>query len=199
MCHVCVPQYLQHSLGVAVAVTGLLLLPGGITNAIFAFLSGLLCDRKGAKILVRTGFVIALLAILVMIAAAANHSVWGMVFAHVLLAIGLPFGMTPAQTNALNSLPHHLAADGSTVVNTLQQVCGAILTAVTTLVLVAGQQRSTKAGAELPAAFTTGTLWSLGFIVCLLVIGLVLAFRVQNVTVARHPAVDEQLAEVPVH
>lgn len=38
--------------------------------------------------------------------------------------------MMPAQTNALNQLPHHLYADGSATITTLIQVAGSAGTAI---------------------------------------------------------------------
>lgn len=50
--------------------------------------------------------------------------------AHIIVMVGIPFIQQSAQSAALKSLPGRMAADGSTILNTMQQVCGAISTAV---------------------------------------------------------------------
>ena len=64
--------------------------------------------------------------------------------------IGVPLAMSPSQTSALNSLPHSMNADGSTMMNTLQQVLGAVATAVATSLLGMGQAASAEGGAVEP-------------------------------------------------
>ncbi len=68
--------------------------------------------------------------------------------------------MSPSQTSALNSLPHRMNADGSTMMNTLQQVLGAVATAVATSLLGMGQAASAEGGA---IAFTNGVHWGFMF------------------------------------
>lgn len=52
------PMYWQSGKLVAVALTGILLLPGGIVNGIVSAISGKFYDIYGAKWLVRIGFLI---------------------------------------------------------------------------------------------------------------------------------------------
>ncbi len=50
------PMYLQNGLAVAVAMTGIIMLPGGVVNALVSAISGRLFDNFGAKWLTRLGF-----------------------------------------------------------------------------------------------------------------------------------------------
>lgn len=59
--------------------------------------------------------------------------------AYIIVMVGIPFIQQSAQSAALKSLPGRMAADGSTILNTMQQVCGAISTAVATCLLGLGQ------------------------------------------------------------
>lgn len=49
---------------------------------------------------------------------------------HIALMVGISMIMMPAQTNGLNQLPPELYPHGTAIMNTLQQVAGAIGTAV---------------------------------------------------------------------
>lgn len=53
------PMYIQNGLGLVVALTGIIMLPGGVMNALVSALAGRLYDRLGAKGPARIGFIIA--------------------------------------------------------------------------------------------------------------------------------------------
>ena len=54
-----VPQELQRGLGMSSTLAGLLMLPGGIVNAVCTLMAGRLFDRHGARVLVWIGVVMA--------------------------------------------------------------------------------------------------------------------------------------------
>lgn len=143
------PQYIQNGLLISVALTGIIMLPGGIVNAIVSAIAGRLYDKNGAKTPVQIGYVI---------------------LAHVILMIGCPLAMSPAQTHALNALNGTQAADGSTIMNTLQQIVGAVATALATLLLTFGE--SIDPGAKAATAFTTGVHYGIYFTIALIILGL---------------------------
>ena len=94
--------------------------------------------------------------------------------------VGVPLAMSPSQTSALNSLPHRMNADGSTMMNTLQQVLGAVCTAVATSLLTAGQASYVAAGGvDATLAFTQGSHWGFAFALALAVIGFACALRIK--------------------
>ena len=80
----------------------------------------------------RLGFVIALIGVLMFCFADSKSSLAYVIAAHVVLMIGCPLAMSPSQTHALNALAGPESADGSTIMNTLQQIVGAIATALAT-------------------------------------------------------------------
>ncbi len=143
------PQYIQNGLLISVALTGIIMLPGGIVNAIVSAIAGRLYDKNGAKTPVQIGYVI---------------------LAHVILMIGCPLAMSPAQTHVLNALNGTQAADGSTIMNTLQQIVGAVATALATLLLTFGE--SIDPGAKAATAFTTGVHYGIYFTIALIILGL---------------------------
>lgn len=126
------PMYLQRVMGLPVAMTGLVMLPGGIVNAAVSAIAGRMYDSHGAKWLSRGGFVIAILGVLILLNSGAQSPLWWIILGHVVLMIGAPLAMSPAQTYGLNSLSGAESADGSALLNTLQQIVGAVSTAVAT-------------------------------------------------------------------
>lgn len=96
------------------------------------------------------------------------------------MMVGVPLTMSPCQTHALSSLPRELSTDGSTALNTMQQVLGAVCTAVATSLLTAGQASYVVAGgADATLAFTQGSHWGFAFALALAVIGFACALRIK--------------------
>ncbi|WP_446686391.1 hypothetical protein [Paenibacillus planticolens] len=60
---------------------------------------------------------------------------------HIALMIGITLVMMPAQTAGLNQLPNHLHPHGTAILNTLQQVSGAIGTALYISIMSGGQKK----------------------------------------------------------
>lgn len=78
-------------------------------------------------------------------------------------------------------MPPQLSADGSTALNTMQQVLGAIATAVATSLLGLGQASYYAAGGTSAAeAFTAGSHWGFAFTFVLAVCGLLVAFMLKQ-------------------
>ncbi|WP_124975585.1 DHA2 family efflux MFS transporter permease subunit [Ligilactobacillus salitolerans] len=167
------PQYIQRGMLVAVALTGIIMLPGGAMNALVSALAGRLYDSVGAKVPAVLGFVIAAIGTLLLLFADKGSSIAYVITAHVILMIGCPLAMSPSQTHALNSLAGIESADGSTILNTLQQVVGAIATALATSFLAMGEHA--YQGANQAAAFTNGVHYGLYFTLALTVVGMLIA------------------------
>ena len=90
-----------------------------------------------------------------------------------------PLAMSPAQTSSLNSLNGLESADGSTILNTLQQIVGALATALATSFLELGQKNVTGTAA---LKFTNGFHYGIYFTLVLVVITLILSFRLQDLS-----------------
>jgi DHA2 family lincomycin resistance protein-like MFS transporter len=167
------PIYWQKGLLVPVALTGMLMLPGGIINAVVSSISGRLYDSFGARMPAMLGFLVSIIGALMLFFGNADSSYLYVVFAHVILMIGAPLAMSPSQTHGLNALPQQLSADGSSIMNTLQQICGAIATALATSLLGVGEAASSAAGA---AKVASGTRFGFALTVGLAVLGFLLTF-----------------------
>lgn len=164
------PQELQRGLGLSISTAGMLMLAGGIINAICSFASGRMYDKVGARPLVRAGAVVAIIGSVLFLVIGVTTAPAFFVLAHVVFMIGIPLMQQSAQSAALKGLPRGLAADGSTILNTMQQVCGAIGTAVATCLLGMGS------GASEAQSFVAGSRYGYVFGLVLVVIVFMFSF-----------------------
>lgn len=171
------PQYLQNGLLVAVALTGIIMLPGGIINAVTSALAGRMYDSFGAKWPARIGFIIAFIGALMLSIVTTHSAIWYVILAHIILMIGAPLAMSPSQTSALNSLKGLESADGSAILNTMQQIVGALATALATSFLTIGRNVVSGSGAF---KFTNGVHYGMYFTIVLTIIGFIVALFVTD-------------------
>lgn len=177
------PFYLKGALLVSALSAGLIMLPGNIANMLMAPVVGGLFDKLGARKFLIAGFLFVLLGNgMLMLIVAATTPIWQIVVACILLFLGISMIIMPAQTNGLNQLPRELYGDGSAVMNTLNQVAGAIGTAVAITLFTSGQiayMEQTPNASE-PAILAGGTQYAFYFITGISVIGLVISFFVKR-------------------
>ncbi|MFP3726949.1 DHA2 family efflux MFS transporter permease subunit [Priestia filamentosa] len=183
------PLYLQTSLALSTFAAGLMLLPGGIINGILSPVMGGLFDRFGPKWLVIPGLVIVAGTMYGFSTVTLETSTGFIVGLHIALMIGISMIMMPAQTNGLNQLPPELYPDGTAIMNTLQQVAGAIGTAIGISILSSGSRSflETVSDQKDPLnqllAFTNGVQHAFIFAIIVAVIGLVISFFIKRVNV----------------
>lgn len=174
------PQFYQNGMLLAVAVTGVVMLPGGIVNALMSMIFGRIYDRIGARGPAVCGFGLSIVGAAALLFATPESPLAYVIACHVVMMVGVPLAMSPCQTHALSSLPRELSTDGSTALNTMQQVLGAVCTAVATSLLTAGQASYAAAGgADATLAFTQGSHWGFAFALALAVIGFAYALRIK--------------------
>lgn len=174
------PQFYQNSMLLAVAVTGVVMLPGGVVNALVSMVAGRIYDRIGARGPALCGFGLSIVGAAALLFATPESSLVYVVACHIVMMIGVPLAMSPCQTHALSSLPHNLSTDGSTALNTMQQVLGAVCTAVATSLLTAGQASYVAAGGtDATLAFTQGSHWGFAFALALAVVGFACALCIK--------------------
>lgn len=174
------PQFYQNGMLLAVAVTGVVMLPGGIVNALMSMISGRIYDRIGARGPAVCGFGLSIVGAAALLFATPESPLAYVIACHVVMMVGVPLAMSPCQTHALSSLPRELSTDGSTALNTMQQVLGAVCTAVATSLLTAGQASYVVAGgADATLVFTQGSHWGFAFALALAVIGFACALRIK--------------------
>ncbi|WP_179035814.1 DHA2 family efflux MFS transporter permease subunit [Paenibacillus sp. URB8-2] len=186
------PLYLINGQGYSAFKAGLLLLPGGLINGLFSPLMGRLFDKFGPKWLVIPGLAIVAATLWLFSDINAASTVAFTIVLHSALMIGISMVFMPAQTNGINQLPLELYPHGTAIMNTLQQVAGAIGTALAISIMTAGTNSYLKS-VENPqdpavqlAAFTQGVQHAFIFAMSLTIAGLILAFFLKRVAV-RHP------------
>ncbi|MDQ0058590.1 DHA2 family lincomycin resistance protein-like MFS transporter [Paenibacillus harenae] len=183
------PMFLISGLGLSALTAGLVMLPGGLINGIMSPIMGGLFDKFGPKWLVIPGLVIVA-AVLWFFSGITTASTLALVIVlHSFLMVGISMVWMPAQTNGLNQLPRELYPDGTAIMNTLQQVAGAIGTALAVSIMTAGSKTFMEDAenpldpANAPLALTAGIQNAFIFAMVVAIIGLVVAFFIKRVKV----------------
>ncbi|MFD2473181.1 MDR family MFS transporter [Amycolatopsis silviterrae] len=124
------PLYLQTVLHKSTFVSGLAVLPGGLVLGLLGRPVGALFDRVGARPLVLPGALAMTVALWLFSLLGPDSPLIAVIGIHIVLMAGLGLMMTPLMTESLAVLPDHLYSHGSAILSTLQQVAGALGTAV---------------------------------------------------------------------
>ncbi|PAF38520.1 MFS transporter [Terribacillus saccharophilus] len=185
------PMFLQTGAGLSVFTAGLMLLPGSALNGILSPRMGSLFDKYGPKWLVIPGIVIVAIMLWFFTTLSPASSVVFIVALHIGLMVGVGMIWMPAQTNGLNQLPSELYPHGTAVMNTLQQVVGAIGTAVAVSILTGGMEKYMHGSSdptkltEIANAMAAGTHNVFIFTMSIALIGLIIALFIRRVVVNR--------------
>ncbi|KAB1645270.1 MDR family MFS transporter [Gulosibacter chungangensis] len=127
---VVLPVYLENGLGLNPASVGLALLPGGLIQAVISPIAGRIFDRKGPRPLVIPGAVLLSAGQWGLATSGADTPVWLVITCHTVFGAGMALVMASMMTHSLGSLAREMYGHGSAIVNTLQQLAGAIGTAL---------------------------------------------------------------------
>lgn len=124
------PYFLQTVQGHSVLISGLVMLPGSLLTALCMPYVGKLYDKFSALPLVLIGFPVIGISTYFLAILEFDTSTYYVATWFAVRNIGTALVMMPIQTNALNQLPNRLNPSGTAVYSTIQQVAGAIGTAV---------------------------------------------------------------------
>jgi hypothetical protein len=91
---------------------------------------------------------------------------------YLLVGFALPFTFIPVSIAALAGVDRDEAGLASGLINTAQQIGGAIGVAVTSSVSLSHFNSLVKAGHDVPAAFTSGSQWAFWVCVGISIVGL---------------------------
>ena len=128
--NILLPFYFQNIQGLSTLQSGLIPLPGTIVMALGMPIAGKLYDKIGAKSLAITGFtLIGISAFFMSILTLETTAFYVMIWL-IIRSLGISLILMPMQTNGLNQLPARLNASGTAVNGTVQQVSGAVGTAI---------------------------------------------------------------------
>ena len=165
------PILLQRGLGHTSMIAALILLPGAVVGAISAPLIGGALKAHFPPKFIACGFVgVAIMDIVMMLGGAHE---WAVAIAYALFMAASGFVLVPDQTHALNQLPAAMNADGSAVMNTVQQ--RAIGTAVASTLIAEFSAANRVAGMKSAAAYVAGFSTSMWVFFGMAVTGEILA------------------------
>lgn len=148
-----IPYLAQAAKSMGSFAAGCLLLPGCVIGAILTPFGGRLLDRLGAKRPILIGAAVGVATLACFAAFGIEGSAVRLAFIYPFFPICQALSLSNSMTNGLRSLPEELQADGNAAFNTLQQLGGAIGTAVAAAIVNSAQAGSSG---DLVAGTTAG-------------------------------------------
>jgi len=138
------PIYVQTLRGISPMKSGLMMLPGAILMGIMSPITGKLFDKFGGRILAIVGLSITIVTSYYFSKLTLDTSYSHLILLYSARMFGMSMVMMPVMTNGLNQLPARYYPHGTAMNSTLQQVSGAIGSAL----LVTIMTNRTKTHAE---------------------------------------------------
>ena len=114
---------------------GLLLVPQGVGAALAMPLAGWLTDKVGARLVVSTGIAIAALGMLAYTQVGAHTSYLYLALALLIVGLGIGSLMVPSMAAAFQALSPEETPRGTSALNAIQRIAGAIGTALLAIIL----------------------------------------------------------------
>lgn len=173
------PNFSQLVHGEAPFMAGCILLPGCMVGALLAPVSGRVLDAYGARQPILFGCTLIVLAALAFALQLPASTTFSLTLIYVVYTIGQGFAAGNIMTNGVRLLPPERQSDGNAVCNTLQQLAGAVGTAVVSSVVAAGQQ-------TMPAALSEGTMAGSENALCLLFLLAAAALAAMYIVFRKH-------------
>jgi EmrB/QacA subfamily drug resistance transporter len=137
------PIYVQTLRGISPLDAGLMMLPGAVLMAVMSPVTGVLFDKIGGRILAIIGLTITVVTSYFFSQLTLETTYTHLIILYTVRMLGMSMVMMPVSTNGLNQLPARFYPHGTAMNNTLQQVSGAIGTAL--LVTIMSNQTESKA------------------------------------------------------
>jgi EmrB/QacA subfamily drug resistance transporter len=165
--------YVQQVLGWSALRTGLTFVATAGSAVLWAGLAQALVTKIGPKPVMAVGFV-AMIAGMVWYAKIPVHASFAadLLPGYLLVGFALPFSFIPVSIAALAGVEAHEAGLASGLINTSQQIGGAIGVAVTSSISLTHFKHLVRGGERFPQAFTSGTQWAFWLTVGIGVAGL---------------------------
>ena len=140
------PLYVQTIRGISPFHSGLLMLPGAIVMGLMSPVTGRLFDKYGPKVLAILGLTITVVSTYYLSRLGMESGYYYIMMIYTIRMLGISMVMMPVMTNGLNQLPMISNPHGTAMNNTLQQVSGAIGSAILLTIMT---KRMESAGAKL--------------------------------------------------
>ena len=162
---VILPLYIQDDRGFSATMSGLIMLPGALGQAIAQFFGGKALDRFGARPVALTGTITLCFGTVMMSLISMDSWIWWVSIWQFVRQIGMGFVLMPITTWSLNCLSPKEVSAGSAVTNTVRQIAGAIGAPVLVILMetfAAMRQTALGGGADVAiAANVFGVQWAL--------------------------------------
>ena len=167
--------YLQNVRGLSPLATGMLVMPGGLAMGLLGPRVGRVYDDLGARVLVLPGATGLLASMTLLAFLGQSTPTWQILVVHVVLMISLAALFTPLFTMGLGSLPPKLYSHGSSLLGTVQQVAGAMGTALVVMIMTTRATSQASDGVGPVAAQLDGMRWAFAAsaLMCVVVLALV--------------------------
>jgi EmrB/QacA subfamily drug resistance transporter len=165
--------YVQQILGWSALKTGLTFLATAGTTVIWAGVAQALVTRIGPRSVMTVGLGVLALTVLGYTRLPVDGHYWpDLLPLYLVFALGLAFGYIPVTIAGFIGVPPHQAGLASGLLNTSQQIGGAVGVAITSTIFVS----QAKAGNFTPEAFTSGYHWAFAALAAFAAAGAILAF-----------------------
>lgn len=162
---VILPLYIQDDRGFSATMSGLIMLPGALGQAIAQFFGGKALDRFGARPVALIGTITLCFGTVMMSLISMDSWIWWVSIWQFVRQIGMGFVLMPITTWSLNCLSPKEVSAGSAVTNTVRQIAGAIGAPVLVILMetfAAMRQAALGGGADVAiAASVFGVQWAL--------------------------------------
>lgn len=146
-----VPIYVQIVRGISPFYAGILMLPGAVLMALMSPITGRLFDQFGGKLLAITGLSITVVTTYLLSQLTLESTFFYLMTIFTIRMVGISLVMMPVMTNGLNQLPMGMNPHGTAMNNTIQQISGAIGSAILVTIM---NVRMEKVATELIAEGT---------------------------------------------
>src|SRR5699024_10582055 len=137
------PVYVQMIRGISPFEAGIIMLPGAILMGIMSPIVGRLFDRYGARTMAIIGITITIVTTFYLSRLDFHSGYYYIMMLYTVRMMGMSLVMMPVMTNGLNQLPMVSNPHGTAMNNTLQQVSGAIGTALLLTIMTNRDRKST--------------------------------------------------------
>lgn len=176
---VMLPIILESGSGFSTLSIGMMLLPGGLAQAIVSPIFGRIFDRFGPRPVLIPGAAMLAAGQWLYVMVDADTALWVFMINHVVFSIGLALLMTGLMSSALSTVEPRLYGHGSAIFNTGQQLGGAIGTTIFVTVMSLLSTAKLDAGSDVAHALFSGAHVSFIIGALLATVGLLMAFFVK--------------------
>ena len=130
-----IPMYVQNGLGLTALLSGLVILPGAVVNALISVYTGKVYDRFGARVLLIPGFVLFAIMTFLHIFLSADTPYWYVVVIYAVRMFSVGLVMMPLNAVGLNALESKDISHGTAIMNSVRIIAGAIGIAVSITIM----------------------------------------------------------------